>query len=169
MSKSQQAQRAPNLTRAAPSPSAAPSQATAGNAAAAEQGATLQARSASTAREGAATTTGVADTSRPTGSFEVLGQRFGTLQALHDGNPVRVSNASNGNRFTGNTAQNSGHKAFMSEFYNPTAHEADSTGNIVSENRTGNLFRADAKTQKAKKAKASVDTMSRVKRAALAA
>ena len=98
----------------------------------------------------------------------MLGQRFGSLQALHDGDPVRVSNASNGNRVTQNTAHNSGHKAFMSEFYNPTAHEADSMGNIVSGNRTGNLFRADAKTQKAKKAKASVETVSRGKRAALA-
>ncbi len=387
MSKSQQAQRAPALSRAAPAPATARSPATAGNAAAAEQVATLQTRSASTAKQGAAPTAGVADTARPTGSFAVLGQRFGSLQALHDwlvaqasdpqstvphepvlkisvtpgsmvhataqtdwsyyapsqkvvidgggaivsglrrgaptpgfflayrpnvgpdsseaspakanfelrgltirgfesggvelspqagagkdhrwdagiaafmegaviegnrferlgskdtpegeanwakqrygvggvlarglsgatiqdnvfdtlvnedvegasgkdgahlihavylrdhssgnsvtgntfkdvsGDPVRVSNASNGNRITGNTAQNSGHKAFMSEFYNPTAHEADSTGNIVSGNRTGNLFRADAKTQKAKKAKASVETVSRGKRAELA-
>ena len=67
---------------------------------------------------------------------EVRGNRFSDLS----GDAIRVSNASDHNEITGNRARNSGVHALVSEFYNPTAGEADSVGNRIAGNTPGDTY-----------------------------
>lgn len=66
----------------------------------------------------------------------VTGNHFTSVS----GDPVRVNNASNGNIVRNNTLKNSGVRCLVSEFYNPTAGEADSTGTQIGGNTLGSLY-----------------------------
>lgn len=80
------------------------------------------------------------------------------------GDPVRVSDASNDNRIEGNRSRDAGVATMVSEFYNPTAGEKDSTGNRekMQGNKVGSLY------GRGKKAVPYKETVSRGKRPALA-
>jgi hypothetical protein len=69
------------------------------------------------------------------------------------GDPVRVSNASNHNTIKGNTSRDAGNKALVSEFYNPTAGEADSVGNVVAANNIGTKYGSKQKAKRLHEAK----------------
>ncbi len=88
---------------------------------------------------------------------DIVGNRFSDVS----GDPIRFSNASNRNDVVGNRSRNAGVHALVSEFYNPTAGEADSTGNQLSGNRVGRRY------GRRRRAQASHEAVSRKKRPAL--
>lgn len=79
----------------------------------------------------------------------VTGNSFDTVS----GDPIRICNASNDNIFRKNTSTNAGIRVLVSEFYNPTENEADSTGTQIGGNDIGTLY---GKKKTAKKYKESV-------------
>lgn len=89
----------------------------------------------------------------------VSGNRFKDIS----GDSVRVSNASNDNQITDNRSRNAGLRTLVSEFWNPTAGEADSHGNRVTDNNIGDVYGPSQK-----KAKRFLETKSTAKRPALA-
>jgi len=85
---------------------------------------------------------------------DIVGNRFKDVS----GDAVRVSNASNDNEIVGNRSRNAGVGALVSEFYNPTAGEQDSTGNQLRGNTVGRLY------GRRRRAKAFRETISRAPR-----
>lgn len=85
---------------------------------------------------------------------DIVGNRFKDIS----GDAVRFSNASNDNEVVGNRSRNAGVGALVSEFYNPTAGEQDSTGNALRGNSVGKLY------GKRRRAKGFREKVSRAKR-----
>ena len=80
------------------------------------------------------------------------------------GDAIRFSNASNDNTVTGNRAKNSGQGALISEFYNPTTGEQDSTGNTWAENDPGRVYARGKQRGTTDKAKMYTESVSHGKR-----
>lgn len=89
---------------------------------------------------------------------EISGNHFKDVS----GDPIRFSNASNKNHVAGNSLKNAGVHSLVSEFYNPTAGEADSTGYTIGKNDLGTLYGSS------KKAKSHDESVSMAKRPSLA-
>ncbi len=64
------------------------------------------------------------------------------------GDPIRISNHSDDNVVNGNSSENAGAKAFVSEWYNANEGEGNSTGHYIKGNDIGSLYE---KSKKAKK------------------
>ena len=77
------------------------------------------------------------------------------------GDAIRFSNASNDNSVTGNRAKNSGQGALISEFYNPTTGEQDSTGNTWAGNDAGRVYARGKQRGTTDKAKMYTESVSR--------
>lgn len=90
----------------------------------------------------------------------IEGNRFSDVS----GDAVRFSNGSNDNTVVGNSARNAGQGALISEFYNPTSKERDSTGNTWSDNDPGRLYARGKQRGKTRKAKTFDETVSHGKR-----
>jgi parallel beta-helix repeat protein len=94
----------------------------------------------------------------------IEGNRFSDVS----GDAIRFSNGSNDNTVTGNRARNAGQGALVSEFYNPTAGERDSTGNTWSDNDPGRLYARGKQRGKTDKARTFQEKVSHGKRPELA-
>ena len=90
----------------------------------------------------------------------IEGNRFSDVS----GDAIRFSNGSNDNTVVGNSAKNAGQGALISEFYNPTAGERDSTGNSWSGNDAGRVYARGKQRGKTRKAKTFDETVSHGKR-----